>query len=222
VENKINHNPFAQPELAIGYNDWYQTEGLGADQKEKALLAWLLTRFPEISTILEVGCGSGHFTRWFMERGLRAVGLDLSLPMLDEAIRFGDPIYIQGNSLMLPFGSHTFDLVALITTLEFLPNPRRALIEAARVARKGLILGVLNNQSRLGRQYKSEAGPVWGVARFFTPGELRRIVRDVIGNKDGIVWRTTLWPLWPRALPLPWGGFIGMAVKFMDIHQVEK
>ena len=31
---------------------------------------------------LEVGCGTGHFTRWFGGQGLQATGLDLSLPML--------------------------------------------------------------------------------------------------------------------------------------------
>jgi ubiquinone/menaquinone biosynthesis C-methylase UbiE len=222
VENKINFNPFAQPEVATGYEDWYQTEGRGADQKEKELLAWLLTGLPDISTILEVGCGSGHFTRWFMERDLQAVGLDLSRPMLDEAIKLGGPIYIQGDALMLPFAPHSFDLVVLITTLEFLPNPRQALAEAARVARQALVLGVLNAQSRLRRQYERESGPVWEAARFFTPTELRWIIREVIGDAKDIVWRTTLWSFWSGALPLPWGGFIGMAVNFRDIHQEEK
>jgi hypothetical protein len=27
------------------------------------------------------------------------------------------------------------------------------------------------------------------------------------------VWCTTLWPAWPGELPLPWGGFIGVAVR---------
>jgi ubiquinone/menaquinone biosynthesis C-methylase UbiE len=173
----------------------------------------LLAGLPEAHTILEVGCGTGHFTRWFGEQGLLSVGLDSSRPMLDEAKRLGGPSYLQGDALTLPFLSKSFDLVALITKLEFLPDPFQALAEALRVARQGLILGVLNADSRLGREYKLAGGPIWEVARFFTPDELKRMIRKVAGEKARITWRTTLWPFWPGAQPLPWGGFIGMAVK---------
>ena len=207
------HNPFANPDTAAGYEAWYQTAGRRADRQEKALLRRWLSDFPAACSILEVGCGTGHFTRWFGELGLQAVGLDLSRPMLDEAVRLSGPVYLQGDALRLPFLSKSFDLVTSITTLEFLPEPMQALAEALRVARHGLILGVLNAESRLGRQYKSEGGPIWEVARFFTPYELKRMILEIAGEKARVVWRTALWPFWPGVLPLPWGEFIGIAVK---------
>jgi len=100
----------------------------------------------------------------------------------------------------------------LITVLEFFRDPERALAEALRVARQGILLGVLNKKSILGRRYQREGGPIWGSARLFTPQELERMVRKITGERVGIVWRTTLWPFWRGALALPWGGFIGMAV----------
>jgi len=210
---EINANPFINAEIAASYETWYQTIGRRADLQEKALLKWLLSGFPRARTILEVGCGTGHFTRWFGGLGLEAVGLDLSRPMLDEAVSLSGPVYLQGEALILPFVSKPFDLVALITTLEFLPDPLQALAEALRVARRGIILGVLNADSRLGREYKLAGGPIWEVARFFTPDELICMIRRVAGEKSRVIWRTTLWPFWPGALPLPWGGFIGMAMK---------
>jgi ubiquinone/menaquinone biosynthesis C-methylase UbiE len=207
------HNPFANPEIAAGYEAWYQTAGCQADQQEKALLKRLLHCFPMARSILEVGCGTGHFTRWFDAQGLQAIGLDVSFPMLQEAKRFRSSDCLQGEALKLPFLSKSFDLIALITTLEFLPDPTQVLTKAIRVARQGLILGVLNAQSHLGRQYKREAGPIWETARFFTPNELKLMIHEPTGEKPRIVWRTTLWPFWPGALPLPWGGFIGMAVR---------
>ena len=221
-EENIRLNPFTDPEIVAGYETWYQTAGRPADKQEKALLKWLLNGFPEAQSILEVGCGTGHFTRWFSELGIQAAGLDLSRPMLEEAKGLGGPVYLQGDALMLPFLSKSIDLVALITTLEFLSDPGRALAEAMRVARQGLVLGVLNAQSLLGRQYRREGGPVWESARFFTPGELERMILEIIGGEAGVVWRTTLWPLWPGSLPLPWGGFIGMTVKYSDVHVEEK
>lgn len=169
-----------------------------------------------------MGCGTGHFTRWFSELGIQAAGLDLSRPMLEEAKSLGGRVYLQGDALMLPFLSKSIDLVALITTLEFLSDPGRALAEAMRVARQGLVLGVLNARSRLGLQYKREGGPVWESARFFTPDELERMILEIIGGEAGVVWRTTLWPLWPAALPLPLGGFIGMTMKFTEAHVEER
>jgi len=209
-------NPFTVPELVAGYEAWYKTTGRRADRLEKALLGRLLTRFPHACTILEVGCGTGHFTRWFDEQGLQAVGLDSSRPMLSEVVRLGSPACVRGDALALPFPTRSFDLVAFITTLEFLRDPARALTEAIRVTRYGLILGALNRQSPLGRHLKKEGGPVWGAARFFTPDDLTQVVRRAAaGKRIDIIWRTTLWPVWPRELPLPWGRFIGLAVQMI-------
>jgi SAM-dependent methyltransferase len=206
-------NPFANSAIVTSYETWYQTTGCRTDHLEKAVLERLLAGFPQSSTLLEVGCGTGHFTRWFAEQGLQAMGLDRSRLMLAEAVRLGSPLCVYGDALALPFSNGAFDLVALVTTLEFLPEPVQALTEALRVARQGLVLGVLNRQSLLGRQLKREGGPIWGVARFFAPVELSRLVqRAAAGRLVEISWRTALWPLWSGALPLPWGGFVGMAV----------
>lgn len=210
---RFTGNPFADSAVVSSYEAWYETTGRRADCLEKALLKRLQACFPQASTILEVGCGTGHFTRWFAEQGLQATGVDLSRPMLIEAVCLGSPPCVRSDALALPFSTGAFDLVALVTTLEFLPEPVQPLAEALRVARQGLVLGVLNRQSLLGRQWKREGGPIWGVARFFAPAELSRLVqRAAAGRLVEIVWRTTLWPVWSGALPLPWGGFIGMAV----------
>jgi ubiquinone/menaquinone biosynthesis C-methylase UbiE len=207
-------NPFADRALVEGYEDWYRTTGRRASRLEKALLQRLLARFPQAHTILEVGCGTGHFSRWFRETGLQVTGLDLARPMLTEAAHLGSPPCVRGNGLALPFPGGSFGLVALVTTLEFVPGPTRVLAEAQRVARQGVILGVLNRHSGLGRRLKRLGGPVWGVARFYTPGELVRLVHHAAAGKQiALHWRTTLWPLWPTALPLPWGAFIGMAIE---------
>jgi ubiquinone/menaquinone biosynthesis C-methylase UbiE len=207
-------NPFVDPALAAGYETWYQTAGRRADQLEKEMLARMLARFPSASMLLEVGCGSGHFTRWFSEKTLQATGLDISLPMLSEAVRLNGAPYIRGDALGLPFADNTFDLVTLITTLEFVSEPILVLEEALRVTRRGLILGILNRQSVLGRSLRRTGGPVWEAARFFTPTEMVQLVHLAAKKPVEITWRTTLWPLWRGALPLPWGGFIGMAVQW--------
>jgi SAM-dependent methyltransferase len=210
-------NPFASPEVALSYKTWYENTGRRADHLEKALLRQMVAHFPQAGSLLEVGCGTGHFTRWFKGLGLQTWGLDLSLPMLVEAIRLGSVRCIHSDALALSFSAAAFDLVALITTLEFVADPVQTLGEALRVCRQGLLLGVLNRQSLLGWQLTKRGGPIWDKARFFTPAELTHLVRRATtGERTETVWRTTLWPGYPGALPLPWGGFIGMAVMLPD------
>jgi ubiquinone/menaquinone biosynthesis C-methylase UbiE len=106
--------------------------------------------------------------------------------------------------MALPFSNATFDLVALITTLEFVADPVQALGEALRVCRLGLLLGTVNRQSLLGWQLTKEEGSIWDAAHFFTPAELTHLVRRATtGRRIEVVWRTTLWPGYLGALPLP-------------------
>jgi SAM-dependent methyltransferase len=206
-------NPFTNPAIVDGYEIWYETAGRRTAYLEKALLKRLMAGFPQARTILEVGCGTGRFTRWLAEQGLQAMGLELSWPMLAVAARLGSPPCVCGDALALPFPTGAFDLVALVTALEFLTEPVQALTEALRVAQQGLVLGVLNRQSLLGRRRAREGGPIWGAAQLLTPTELSHLVHcAAAGRPTAITWRTTLWPVWPGALALPWGGFIGMAV----------
>lgn len=206
-------NPFADPAIVASYDAWYETVGRRADRLEKALLRRLLAGFLHAHTILEVGCGTGHFSRWFNEQGLQVTGLDVSPSMLAEAVRLGSPACVRGDALALPFPAAAFDLVALITTLEFIPDPPQAIMEALRVARHGLVLGVLNRRSMLGWRLARSGRSPWQAAHFYTPTELAHLVHHAAAGKQvKITWRTTLWPAWPGDLPLPWGGFIGMAV----------
>lgn len=204
--------------IAAHYEAWYETpKGRRADELEKAVLGWLLRSFPRVGSILEVGCGTGHFSRWLSDRGLAVVGLDLSLAMLSEARALDGVPLVRGDAQRLPFADGAFDLTALTTTLEFLEQPQVALSEALRVARHGVALGVLNRWSLLGLQRRLVGlfrQTVYHGAHFYGVGELKRLLRSVAGRKARIVWHTTLFPLgWPWSqASLPWGGFIGMAL----------
>lgn len=201
--------------MASRYEEWYAGAGRRADALEKRLLRDMLSDFVGVSTVLEVGCGTGHFSRWLAEQDMRVFGLDLSWPMLAEAQRSDGLLYARGNALRLPFRERSFDLVVLITTLEFLDDPRRALAEAARAASRGLLLGVLNRHSLLAVRRRASAQPPWDTAQFFSPWQLAHLVREATGQRlRSLRWRTTLWPVpFLANVRLPWGGFIGMSVR---------
>ena len=198
--------------VAGGYELWYETAGRRADFLEKVLLGGFLRMFPGVRTVLEVGCGTGHFTRWFNGQGLWTLGLDVSPAMLNEARRRGDGRYLRADALAMPFADGTFDLVVLVTALEFIPDAHLALAEAVRVARRGILLGVLNRWSPLALRRRLKGGAIWRQAHFFSTRELTRLARHAAGERfRGLGLRTALFPpgleLAARFLPL--GGFIG-------------
>ena len=208
--------------VAAHYEAWYETpEGRRADELEKAVLSRLLQGFSGSDSVLEIGCGTGHFTRWLTGQKRVAVGLDFSPAMLAQAQALDGVLLVRGDARWLPFADGVFDLTAFITTLEFLERPREVLVEALRVARHGVLLGVLNRWSVLGLQRRL-AGlfhqTVYDAAHFYGVGELKRLLRSVAGGKAHIVWRTTLFPHgWPWSQArLPWGGFIGMTLVVSD------
>lgn len=207
-------NPFNNVAIASGYEEWYQSAGRMADRREKLLIKYLLDEIPNVGSILEVGCGSGHFTRWLNELGMRTVGIDLSFPMLFEAKKMDTIDLVQGDALKLPFLSRSFDVVMMITSLEFLSDPVQSLNEALRIAKRGIMLGVLNRNSLLGWQYRKKGAPIWDKAHLYTPKELIDILLKITPGNIKISYRTTIFPFFPSHLALPWGGFIGMVASW--------
>ncbi len=211
-------NPFNDPSIASHYEEWYVGRGRRAAKLETKLLGKLLAGFPNAKTALDIGCGTGYFTRWLASQGLEVVGLDSSLPMLREACPTAKTPFVVGDMLALPFDTRSFDLVVFVTSLEFVADQALALTEASRIARCGLLLGVLNRRSVTTLWYRLSRHALWRSARFFSPLQLRHLIRSSLGKRvQALRWRTTLWPL-PGIgdLSLPWGGFIGLAAHLTD------
>lgn len=207
-------------EVAPHYEAWFETkEGRRADRLEKAMLGRLLEGLGPPGDLLEIGCGTGHFSRWISGLGWRVSGIDLSAPMLAEAQTRGVVGCLAlGDALHLPFADGCCRVAALITVLEFLSDVEAALREAWRVARQGLLVGAINRHSPLGwsyRQQAKKAPTVYNHARFFSASELTRLVHRAADGPMAIRTAVTLWPGWLplERLRLPWGGFIGLAAR---------
>ena len=202
------------------YERWYDTGfGRRADRIEKRILADLLAEFAGPGPLLDVGCGTGHFANRWASLGMRAAGVDSSPARLRFARerRPGFPV-VLGDATALPFRSASFDVVALVTVLEFLTSPEEALREAGRVARKGILLGVLNRVSPVAFWRRARRAKAYLGAHFFSPWELERLVRRSQGDRERVVrMKTGLYPL--RLMDslsiCPFGAFIGMSVRFI-------
>lgn len=170
------------------YEAWYASaRGRRVSRGERRLLADLLEGFPEARTLLDVGCGSGHFLPWLAGRGLHAVGLDRAPAMLASLRQRlpGAPV-VLGDARALPLRDGAVDLVLLVTTLEFLDDPRAALAEAVRVARLGVLALVLNRWSAgaLSRRVgPASRGTLLRHARDLSPCRARALLRSAAGGR---------------------------------------
>lgn len=206
---------------AAGYEAWYATpRGRRADLAERALLERLLAPFAGARSALEVGCGTGHFTRWLAGRLPHVVGLDRAPAMLTQAHRRHPGLrLVQGDAQQLPVRSRAVDLGLFALTLEFLDDPAGALAEAVRVARRGVLVMALNRCSPggLSRRWGPDARrPLLGQARDFTLGALRMLASTAAGARlRSLRWASALFVLGRADLSLriPLGDVIGLAVE---------
>ena len=92
--------------------------------------------------VLDAGCGSGFQTARLAARGWTAHGVDVSAGLLAAARkRLDRPLLALASVEALPYGDASFDgAVCCGSTLSFVGDPARALIELGRVLRPGAAL----------------------------------------------------------------------------------
>ena len=204
---------------ATSYEQWYSTpRGRRAERAERALLGWLLSSFPDARSVLEIGCGTGHFAGWLARRGRRVIGLERSPAMLSE-MRARQPLSapMLGDAHQLPFRDGAVDLALFVTTLEFLWDPQTALAEACRVARSGVVVLALNRWSLggLSRRWGPQSRqPLLSRAQEFSLGALQTLLGQAARHRlRDVRWSSGLFPgpLWPLRARVALGDVIGVA-----------
>lgn len=162
------------------YDAWYDTpRGRWIGEREWSLVRAALD--PGASdTLLDVGCGTGWFTRRAAGVAATVVGVDIDEASLDFARR-KDPDgarYLFGDAVRLPFADRSFDKVMSVAALCFVADWPRALAEVVRVARHRFAVGLLNRNSVLYLRKGRGAGVgAYRGAHWHTRGELAAALR---------------------------------------------
>ncbi len=214
---------------ADSYDKWYDTaEGAVYDRLEKkAVLRYLL---PNVrgAKLLDLGCGTGHWSKFFSDYGFEVTGVDVSERMIKTAQSKDIPnaSFQTADARTLPFDDDSFDITAAITTLEFVNDPAVVLAEMVRCTRKPagrLLVCVLNSLARLNRIRQQNPESVYAKARMFSPGQLRRLLEpfgQVSMTVAGLVPENRLFrsiapflDMTARMLHIPYGVFIAGQVR---------
>lgn len=169
------------------YDAWYATpRGRWIGETEYALAARGLAARPGAS-LLDVGCGSGWFSRRAATDDLIVTGLDPNPVWLDYARAHSGPAlqWVEGDARTLPFADASFDHVLSIAALCFVDDERRVVAECVQVARHRFAIGWLNRASLLYRQKGRNGGSgAYRGARWHSAREVRALfaglpVRDL-------------------------------------------
>lgn len=205
------------------YELWYEGRYKRAEIWQKKVMEQLVTKDKRVKTLLEFGCGTTRFTRWWKEIGIEATGGDISPLMLAQAIHLFDGDLVMADSHHMPFKDHTFDSLAFITTFEYYKDPVKVIREAARVARFGIAMGMMNRYSPkvLRRRVQQAFGknPFYVTATFYSPKMLTAIIDEALKGRDySIEWTCTGLPKWfpVQQWNMPLGDFFGLYVKLND------
>jgi ubiquinone/menaquinone biosynthesis C-methylase UbiE len=140
---------------------------------------YLLRCLPsECETALEVGCGSGAFTRLLAGRARRVTGVDLSPQMLRVARQRSAPDghveYVLGDIMQLELPREGYDCVVSIATLHHLPLDQ-ALRRMKSLLKPGGVLVIhdlVGEDGLVDRCLSMLAMPVSVAARFWKTGQL--------------------------------------------------
>lgn len=135
--------------------------------------------------VLDIGCGLGPYVAELNKRGFACVGIEMEPELAKAAAGLERPVLLM-DGRALGFADASFDTCVLIEVIEHVRNFDLLLTEAARVARRNIVISVPNIGSipTLSRHnvvpwHMLEATHV----NFFTPEILRRAVeRTLLGQ----------------------------------------
>ena len=123
---------------------WQRKIAEGLEGTSRRLAVFEALAISSGQAVLDLGCGGGHLVRDIAlavgDSG-RAVGLDASKEQIAAARSLCTDIaqveLIEGDATNLPFENASFDCLASIQMLEYVPDVDAAISEARRVLRPG-------------------------------------------------------------------------------------
>lgn len=214
---------FFNREHTDSYEQWYEGRYKRAELWQKKVMEQLVTADNRIKTLLEFGCGTARFTRWWKDIGIEASGGDISPLMLSQAKHLFHGDLVMADAHHMPFKDHSFDALAFITTFEYYKDPVRVIREAARVGKYGIAMGMMNRYStkvlRRRAQQLFGKNPFYITATFYSPRMLMNIIdKALVGRKYTVHWTCTGLPRWfpVQQWNLPFGDFFGLYIQLND------
>ena len=171
--------------IAGQYDYYYQSDfGKKVDALERKLIGDLLKMLPE-KNLFEIGCGTGHWTKFFTENGFSVIATDIADKMLEQARKknIKNAVFKYADVLNLDIKDNTLNNIIAIASLEFTGNLQKASDEIYRVLKPGgyFICAGLNGSAPFWNTQKND--PLYQSAEFFHTRSLQKLLSK-FGNPE--------------------------------------
>ena len=166
---------------AKDYDRWYETPvGQAHDRVQKADVLKLLRPARPGDRLLDIGCGTGHWSRFFASLGYAVTGVDISEEMIRAARDRPAPgcVFELADACALPVEDQSFEVVAAMAVLEFASDVSSMLNETFRCAKPdgSVLIGALNRLAPINRDRLAKGRQPYASGRLLGPGELRHLL----------------------------------------------
>ena len=142
---------------------------------------FLLGQLPSRCTnALDIGCGTGAFSRLLADRSDRVLALDLSPHMIqvarERSRQYSNIDFLVADAMTWEFPAERFDCVVSIATLHHLPAAEtlRKMRQALKMEGTLIVLDLLRGQGPADVLTSAAAVPVSAVLRLVKTGRLRQ------------------------------------------------
>jgi len=191
---------------ASRYDRFYSAPSSASRIKQQATLIINGTKMRREDTVLELGCGSGRYTREFVKTGAHVVANDISPDMIQLArSNSPDAVYFVSSATDLPLSGNRFDVVVGNSVLHHIADLDEVIQEIKRVSKKNARLFFLEpNMLNPVICLIKNVPPIKRLAgdspdeRAFTPSELKTAF-----YRNGILIQTMVFGFAVPGLPAP-------------------
>ncbi len=169
------------------YNNYWKTRGSTKYcQRYEIFANWI----KDGASVLDVGCGDGYFGEYLTKekKNIKYLGCDISEEALKIAKQRGLSTLLLDavNGGLGAFKDNSFDVVVMSEFVEHIINSEEILKEAARIAKKGVLIStpnVAHIRSRVallfGRFPKQWAIAPWEHLRYWSAIDFAEIIKSI-------------------------------------------
>jgi SAM-dependent methyltransferase len=226
LQNEIEHGKYL---IQHGAGETWNWETPAGKVRWKRRVDMLRSALAPGAEVLELGCGTGYFTRELIDSGAEITAIDISPDLLDVArkeIKAPNVVFTLDNAYRMSFPDHRFDNVIGSSVLHHL-DIRKALSEIYRVLKPGGALAftepnMMNPQIALQKNIpsiKRRMGDSPDETAFFS-WQIKRLLRQAGFTSIRVVPFDFLHPAVPPALIRTVSGLGNLAEKIPLIRGI--
>ena len=164
--------------VAGQYDSYYKSDfGKEIDRIEKSIIRNYLNEIT-VKSLVELGCGTGHWTEFFSDLGFSIKAIDISKEMLAFAMakNIKNADFQLGDMQNIDFPDESVENIIAITSIEFVVNREKVIREIYRVLKPGgyFICAGLNDYSPFWNDKKEDT--VYKNANFLNVDDLKQMM----------------------------------------------